>query len=900
MSDERAIETILSVAHATPEALALEVAGETWSYGELLSAAAALASRLPMSEPGSQPRVAIMAQREASAYIGILAAHLNGCAYVPVNVAHPAARSACVLEVSGATHVVAGDLSTDKLSSVLSVEGAPAGLKVVETGDRKADYPTDKVAQVRGEPTPHDLAYILFTSGSSGTPKGVPIGHRQLQAYLSAAKSLLPDISASDRFSQCFDLTFDLSVHDVFLSLTTGATLVVPSTSELEDPARYIKDKTITAWFSVPSLAFQMRLQQSLAVGAFPGLKHSLFCGEALPATLAEEWRLATPNGTVANWYGPTEATIACAHFPVTGPLDQTDVPLGQPFPGMALHVLDDALRPTTQGELYLSGPQLAEGYLDAPEKTAKAFLILPDGTPAYRTGDLARRDAGGVVHFLGRADNQVKLRGFRIELGEVEAVLRDASDGANAVALPWPPDETPRALVAAVEGEIDHASVQTAVTKRLPDYMQPTEFVSFDRFPRNSSGKADRAAIASAVRERLSSGADLAPISPEKRRVLDAVRRAAPAVSAKSVLQAPSLLDAGMDSLSFVEFTMLLQQEFGHTLDEAGVVRLSEMPFDAIAREVSSPARTAGGVWKALRERVTKSVKRNRKSAKRRANRAIQFIDRFPDVVRDDGAPLVLAVGSSGTFRGIDPKVIERSVAERGVTLRVMNVGLPAVTVDGITQICRFIKEQCKAASKDLPLVLYEFDPMHCSISPPSGDISLGPEFFSGKMKVQSSVSAAREFEWNPAAGGAWQPETLDTAQERRPEWARKREHLVAQAYLGGLAFDPARLVHWQGGARELQGVTEHVVGFIHPADKAMLDQVTDRPNDNALANVQRDLRNRLGLSFVPWDGFDLAPEDFMNINHANPKGRARLSEQLARYLLESGDLARVMSRLP
>ncbi len=881
MSIERAIEPVLAHARERPDAPALEVAGDVWTYRELLAAAASIAKVLPASGDAEQPKVAIMAHREASAYIGILAAQLNGCAYVPINVAHPATRSAGILAASGATHVIVGDLAREKLSSILAVHDRKDEIELVAGGDRKADYDFREKPVLNGETRPNDIAYILFTSGSTGTPKGVPIGHGQLGAYLTAAQSLLPELSPSDRFSQCFDLTFDLSVHDVFLSWRFGATLVVPSVSELENPAGYIVDKGITAWFSVPSLAYQMRLQGNLSKGAFPTLKTSLFCGEALPSALALEWTQAASNSRVANWYGPTEATIACAHYEVTGNIDAPTVPIGRPFPNMSLHVLDAQLQETDQGELYLSGPQLAEGYLNDPEKTAKAFLTLPDGAAAYRTGDLAKRDDDGIVYFLGRTDTQLKLRGFRIELGEVETVLRNASGGSNAVALPWPPDETPRALVAAVEGKIDQDAIREDIAAHLPDYMRPSEFVAFERFPRNASGKADRAAIARVVQEHLSGDAQLGDMTAEERHLLEAIRRAAPAVSVDSALTSPSLLDAGMDSLSFVEFTMTLQEEFGVTLDEAGVVSLSEMPFAAIVKDVAR-RRTGRKSWTStLTSRLSKSLKRQRRSAKRRANRAIQFIERFPGVLREDGPPIVLAVGSSGTFRAIDPKVLEQYAP-----YRVLNVGLPAVTADGITQICHFVRRECEAAGQRLALVLYEFDPMHISTTPPSGDISLGPEFFTGKMRVETNVSAAREFEWVPEAGGAWQPEMSDTAQERRPEWAKKRERLIAEAYLGDIAFDPQRLALWQSGARELRHVSDKILGFVHPADQAMLDQVVERPTKDALQETLQSIHDRLDIAFVPWNAFTLEPDDYMNINHANPRGRARLSEQLAAYL--------------
>lgn len=891
---ERAVAGILAAARANPCCPALDVAGEVWSYHDLLTAAATLAARLPPRGQGTQPRVAVMANRQASAYLGILAAQLAGAAYVPINVNHPAARSAQILASAGVTHVICGDLASDRLRSILVAEGAPHNLEVIVAGDRKSDYvPSENLPVPTGETCDGDLAYILFTSGSTGLPKGVPIGHTQLAAYLSAAQLLLPDLGTKDRFSQCFDLTFDLSVHDVFLSLQLGGTLVVPSRSELEDPARYIRERGITAWFSVPSLAFQIQLQGGLDPSAFSELRSSLFCGEELPLALAETWRLATPNGVVENWYGPTEATIACMYHPVTCSETPPGIPIGRPFPGMTCHVLDENMTPVEQGELFLSGPQLAEGYLNDPETTARAFITLPDGKRAYRTGDLARRDKSGEIHFMGRIDNQIKLRGHRVELGEVEAVLRDSAGGANAVALPWPwGDHTPRRLVAAVEGPIDVAAMRAMLTDRLPEYMVPSEIVAVERFPRNASGKANRAGIAALVAEQLSDVEFPEGLSEAATRLLNALRTAAPGVSAKSLLSAQNLLDAGVDSLAFVEFTMLLQRDFDLSMDQDGVERMAEMSFSQIV-DLVSPQRRKPLIWlKTLTGRLSRHLKRNRKSARTRTNRAIQFIERFPKVISSGGPPIVLAVGSSGTLRAIDPKIIEDDAALQGVTVRALNVGLPAITPGGLMLVCRFIREQCQAADVRLPLVLYEFDPMHVSTTPPSGDISLGPEFFEGKVAPRTSTSLAREFEWAPDQGGAWIPGENSAAQERRPDWAKKREELIAHAYQGAFEIDPIRLNDWYKGAQELARIADQIVCFVHPADPKMLAEKPASPQVDLLEKTLAEIRDTLGINVVPWRDFQLQRLEYMNINHTNVLGRTSLSRQLTHFLLQEGHL--------
>ena len=466
-----------------------------------------------------------MAQRHVSSYVAVLACLMRGHAWVPVSVDHPDQRNLAVLRKSRARRIVCGGRAEAALSAML--DRAPdqkAVLDVVRCSDSKAGWPKSFSGAELAETVEADRrAYILFTSGSTGEPKGVPISHRALTGYIDAASGLMPT-GPGDRFSQTFELTFDLSIHDMMLAWCSGAHLVVPSVADLAKPAEYIRRHEITRWFSVPSLAYQMRLQGDLKPGAFPSLKTSLFCGEALPWGLADEWARAAPNGSVENWYGPTEATIACSlHVmpPPAGDPPHDLAPIGEAFPGMRLSIHREDLSPAPDGEpgeLYLSGRQLSEGYLDDPERNAKTFVKLPgEDVVSYKTGDRVVRDPDGPVRFLGRVDNQVKVRGFRVELGEIEAVLRTAAGGVNAIAMSWPPDEASgRFVVAALETEAaDTDVILAAAAKSLPDYMVPAQIVCLPTFPTNASGKADRKAIARRADGLLRDAADEAGLAP-------------------------------------------------------------------------------------------------------------------------------------------------------------------------------------------------------------------------------------------------------------------------------------------------------------------------------------------------------------------------------------------------
>ena len=374
----------------------------------------------------------------------------------------------------------------------------------------------DERAHVRLQKVdPSSMAYLLFTSGSTGEPKGVMVAHRNVRHFVDFMTARY-EVSRSDRFSQTFDLTFDLSVFDMFVAWERGATLCAPSPKQLIRPDRYISEARLTVWFSVPSLGIYMERLGMLKPNRFPTLRLSLFCGEPLPVEIADEWGSAAPSGALENLYGPTELTIACTLFGLNDGEARDDwdrgiVPIGYPYPAMEALVVGHDLRPVpegTPGELLMAGPQVTLGYWRDERRTAAAFVVPPGETRRfYRTGDRVRvRPGGGPLFYLGRLDHQIKVRGFRVELGEVEAALRDASGLRGAVAVGWPQNPSGASGIEAfLEGEEpDVARVLATLRARLPDYMVPRRIHSMARLPMNSNGKYDRPALLTLLEEGL------------------------------------------------------------------------------------------------------------------------------------------------------------------------------------------------------------------------------------------------------------------------------------------------------------------------------------------------------------------------------------------------------------
>ncbi len=584
----RAWHDFVGHAQTRPQAPAIRVAGQGLTYGDLLERVYSCAAAIAKAESdATRPVTAIYADRSLDSYIGVLAASMLGHAYVPLNPKFPDDRNQIILRQSGASFLVSSPASRAICDRIV----ADGGVLVTGVGSGTSAAVTPRH---NGE-----VAYILFTSGSTGMPKGVPIRHSNLCAYLDAAISVT-DFGPDDRFSQNFDLTFDLSVHDMFLCWRVGAELTVPSEKDLEDPAAYVLRDGVTNWFSVPSLAQKMNLLGSLRPGALSQLRSSLFCGEALPLDLARKWQLATGH-TVENWYGPTEATIACLRYVL--PANSSDLkthlgltPIGACLPGMALVVLDSDFKETPVGEigeLFVTGPQLSTGYINDPEKTAKAFVTLPGRSGIYyRTGDRVKLHAPDELHFVDRTDNQIKIRGYRVEIGEIEQAIRDLTGGCAAIVTPLPlKSPNPTVLVASVEGwRGDIAALLKSTRAKLPPYMAPTTILQFDSFPKNASGKVDRGQIGTAVTERLENdgGGDNQGMA---KTLIGMIRKLNPALNRQSILAASDLMDAGLDSVAFTELTLTIEGAFGVALDQELVAEMSEMRFQKLVNTLKKLA---------------------------------------------------------------------------------------------------------------------------------------------------------------------------------------------------------------------------------------------------------------------------------------------------------------------
>ncbi len=491
-SDSTIHQLVAKAAAESPDAVAVVGPAGSLSYGELMARAEVVADQVRGLGVGRGDRVGICLDRSPAVIVALLGVVRAGAAYVPLDPGLPVDRISLLLDDTSARALIAG-ADTPLVSPAvpliaLNALGTP-------TTPRPGDSPVPESA----DPTPDDLAYVLYTSGSTGIPKGVAVTHRNLVNSTHARLDVYGGPVST--FLLLSPFIFDSSVVGIFSTLTQGGTLVLPGSRMEQDVnhlAELIATHRVTHTLALPTL---YGLLLELAEPAkLDSLELVMVAGEPCPPHLVSAHFAVLPNTKLANEYGPTEATVWCTVHHMT-PADGVArrVPIGRPIANTQAYILDAAGRPSpvgVPGELHIGGVNLAQGYHNRPDVTAAQFVTreLPGvGTQRlYRTGDVARWRPDGTVDLLGRLDHQIKIRGQRIELGEIEMVLRTHPHVRDAVVVLDGPD----VLVAYTEGADDPEVLRAHLRANLPDAMVPAHIVCLADLPRGSTGKVDRSAL--------------------------------------------------------------------------------------------------------------------------------------------------------------------------------------------------------------------------------------------------------------------------------------------------------------------------------------------------------------------------------------------------------------------
>ena len=518
--DELLHRLLIRSARAHADRIAVEDGSRSMTYADLDARSDQLAGLLRDLNISTGDRVGLFLDKSLEAVVGIYAVLKCGAAYVPLDPRAPAARLAYIAADCDLRVLITGTEKAGTWAELLD-DGAPleaivvanaadlepddslAGVKLLTSRDIDAQASGVRPASVHED----DLAYLLYTSGSTGNPKGVMLSHLNALAFVRWAVGQF-GVGPDDRLSNHAPLHFDLSVFDLFAAAMAGATVVLvpPELSVFPVQIRdFIEEKRITIWYSVPSILSMLTLRGGLESGAFPNLRSILFAGEVFPTKYLRQLMTLLPHVRFSNLYGPTETNV-CTWFDVEHvPEPPSDpIPIGRSIDGVDVFAVTGDGRPAgpgEEGELFVHGPTVMRGYWGDEERTDRAIVRDPVSRfrgPVYRTGDLVRQRANGDYRLLGRRDHQIKSRGYRIELGDVESAILAHPDVLECAAIAVPDPLMTNRIVAYVvaRDQIDQKGLVRFCGERIPHYMIPERIQFMPRLPRTSTGKVDRQAL--------------------------------------------------------------------------------------------------------------------------------------------------------------------------------------------------------------------------------------------------------------------------------------------------------------------------------------------------------------------------------------------------------------------
>ncbi|MCF6285992.1 MAG: amino acid adenylation domain-containing protein, partial [Candidatus Hydrogenedentes bacterium] len=545
-----------------PREIALKFQGSSVTYQELNGRANQLARFLQSKGVGVESLVVTYLERSVTQIVVLLAILKAGAAYVPLDRAAPKERLKLMLNDTGSRFLFTSASLVGQLP-----EDCEGITRIDEILPEVNELPTDNLDNV--EVGAENLAYVMYTSGSTGIPKGVCVEHRNIVRLVRNTDYV--DFSQDQVFLQFAPVSFDASTFEIWGTLLNGAKLVIypPEFASLEEFGCFLRSERVTTLWLTAGL-FHKMVERHLK--ALSGLRQLLAGGDVLSPNCVRKVLVSCPDCDVINGYGPTESTtFACCHTVRAGAFGNV-VPIGRPIANTTVYVLDTRGNPVPQGivgELYIGGDGVARGYLNSPELTRERFLSDPfssnEGARMYRTGDLVKWLPDGILEFLGRKDSQIKLRGFRVELGEIESVLKQHPGIAETIVLASDVSSGEKRLIAYVVAPPDSKIAQDDLRRRvrevLPHYMLPSAFVVVEEMPLNANGKINRDALAEYGVHDVDDETPHTEISPQELPLVTLWKRLLPV---ERVGIDDNFFDLGGHSLLALEMVDALQETFG------------------------------------------------------------------------------------------------------------------------------------------------------------------------------------------------------------------------------------------------------------------------------------------------------------------------------------------------
>ena len=508
---------ILKSYTAFPDHKALKIGDKSYSYSELITIANTWAYSIKSGLHAQQvKRIGILAAKEFTSYTGIITSLMLGATYIPIHSKLPTDRIINIIEQSELDIIIFDSHYSQILNTACKT--------LLEQNNKRIKtfcYENIKLNEFQYfESVPlvcsheniflntnineSDIAYILFTSGSTGNPKGVPISHKNVCRFLAYNQARY-QITPADKLSQTFEHSFDLSVFDMFMAWFHGASVHCITPIELLSPEAFINENNITVWFPVPAIIGLLKRQNFLEKNIFPTLRLSLFCGEPLLADYIKSWAEAAPNSVCENLYGPTELTICCAHYcwqQCNNIIHNDIVSIGQIYSHLNFCIINEnneIINNDEKGELCVSGEQMFSGYLNKADNENKFITKKVENNEYnfYKTGDIVKRDQTGNLLYIGRIDRQIKLNGYRIELSEVENIIQTQKNVENVVAALVENKITNEKYISIhAFGNVNIEDIEKHIELKVPSYMKPKKIKVSKEPILNSNGKLDRKSV--------------------------------------------------------------------------------------------------------------------------------------------------------------------------------------------------------------------------------------------------------------------------------------------------------------------------------------------------------------------------------------------------------------------
>lgn len=468
---------------------AMTIGGKAYSYEWLYNKAQAIANAIDRESTNGDNLIGLYTDNNEFTYAALIGILLSGRGFVPLNNKFPNERLQKICTDSSLTTIVACSGSKSRIEEF-------SNAKVIFIDEQETE-PNTKYNYVS---SPDQIVYILFTSGSTGIPKGIPITNKNFSALMAALNSRF-SLVETDIVLQAFELSFDVSLACTFIAWENGANLLVPDMSGITavNAFKAIYEYKATFVTLPPSAIFYLKKLKMLGTIKVPSVHTTLFTGEALPFKLVSDWKTSAEISTIENAYGPTETTVWCLFYKLDSSTENQTInglcPIGGGLSGVNYKIVNDKNETVSageRGELLVSGDQIFTGYWNNDVKSSQAFSIDTDGVRWYKTGDIVVLNEHGNVIYINRKDNQVQVNGYRVELGEVEHALKKASGIESLVVLAKITDEYTD-LFAFIEGDFIQSEIQVKLKDKLPFYMIPRHFISVNPLPVNTNGKIDK-----------------------------------------------------------------------------------------------------------------------------------------------------------------------------------------------------------------------------------------------------------------------------------------------------------------------------------------------------------------------------------------------------------------------